>query len=571
MIFYQIKHLENSLRYIEVSIKFENTEESVFLQLPKWRPGRYELGNFAKNIRNFKAESFGKSLKFEKVNSHLWKIDASKNNVEITYQYFATDLNAGSTFSGSELLFINPVNCCMYVADRIEENISIEISTFSDFKIATSLQKVKDNTFSAKDFHELADSPILASKSLLKESFTNHDVVFNLWFYGIDKIEKKFIEDVEKYTQKQIEIFGDFPVKSYDYFFIFTHKRAYHGVEHSAGTAIYLGPSVEVFNERYVDLLGVSSHELFHTWNVKNFRDKIMMPYDYTQENYSKLGYIAEGITTFYGDWTLYRAGVYPENQFLLELTNFYQKYVNNFGRFNYSVAESSFDTWLDGYEAGAPNRKVSIYNEGALITFIIDYLIRKQNNNEKSLDDVLKSLYFDYGKTAQGYDEEIFKNILLKVSSIDFNDFFVKYINGKEDLSPLFMEALDFHGFRLEAKRTADFMGEYLGLKLVDSENKVSIAQIYPDSFAQKLGMNLGDEIIAIQNKKVNNPNLIQNYLKKALETNKAITLHCFSNEILKEFKFPLEQIKPNYFKEYEVVKKTSDNINYLDRVGVQ
>src|SRR6185369_4870034 len=115
-------------------------------------------------------------------------------------------------------------------------------------------------------------------------------------------------------------------------------------------------------------------------------------PYDYTQENYSRLGYVAEGVTTYYGDLFLARSGVFNLDEYFEELNQRINKHLNNYGRFNMSVAQASFDTWLDGYVPGIPHRKTSIYDEGCLIALMTDLLIRRHTKNKKSLDDVMQT-----------------------------------------------------------------------------------------------------------------------------------------------------------------------------------
>jgi predicted metalloprotease with PDZ domain len=177
--------------------------------------------------------------------------------------------------------------------------------------------------------------------------------------------------------------------------------------------------------ELYDELLGVSSHELFHTWNVKNIRPKEMLPYKYNTENYATTGYIYEGITTYYGDLMLYRSGIFSDADYFRTLTQQFQKHLDNHGRFNYSVAASSFDTWLDGYVPGVPNRKVSIYTEGCLLAFIADAQIRKQTLNNSSLDDVMSALYNDFGKNNIGYTANDYQTIIENITGQNWNHFF--------------------------------------------------------------------------------------------------------------------------------------------------
>ena len=220
------------------------------------------------------------------------------------------------------------------------------------------------------------------------------------------------LQDFKLFIEYQIQLFGSFPHKAFLFLFQITPYRSYHGVEHHKSTVILLGPSYDIFKNFYSELLGVSSHELYHVWNVKNIRPQEMAPYDFSRENYTQMGYVTEGVTTYMGDRILYESGVFSLNQYFEELQKLFQRHFHNDGRNHYSVAESSWDSWLDGYVAGAPARKVSIYVEGALISLICDAKIRKSTSYKKSLHDVMKSMYQGSDKLSP-YDKKIYKEKL--------------------------------------------------------------------------------------------------------------------------------------------------------------
>ena len=147
----------------------------------------------------------------------------------------------------------------------------------------------------ASCFNSLAESPFIASNSLQHDVYEVKGIPFHLWFQGsctppFEKLKKDFTA----FTQEQINCFGGFNSKDYHFLFQITPYNSYHGVEHTNSTVILLGSEKNVFEDRYVDLLGISSHELYHTWNIKSIRPAEMLPYDYTQENYSRLGYVVE-------------------------------------------------------------------------------------------------------------------------------------------------------------------------------------------------------------------------------------------------------------------------------------
>ncbi|MBL0096926.1 MAG: hypothetical protein IPP46_10850 [Bacteroidetes bacterium] len=265
-----------------------------------------------------------------------------------------------------------------------------------------------ENVLHAKDVHELLDSPFFAAKALHHRSYSVNDYVFHIWLYGEARPDwNKILHDFEAFTKVQLEMMHAFPVPEFHFLVLLLPFPFYHGVEHTASTVLALGPGYKLMQkEMYTDLLGVASHELFHVWNVKTLRPKDFVVYDYTRENYSRLGWVYEGFTTYYGDLFLARSGYFNTDEFFSEINQRLQRHFDNYGRYNSSVAESSFDTWLDGYVPGAPARKTSIYDEGCLIALLLDLYIRRSSDGKHALDDLFKQLYHDFAPGGKGYRE---------------------------------------------------------------------------------------------------------------------------------------------------------------------
>lgn len=494
---------------IKFTIPHVNVEE-LTVQLPAWRPGRYELGNFAQNIKTFQPkDSSGKKLTFKKVTKDSWKIQTNgAKTVHVEYSYYAHELNAGSTFLDESFLYANPVNCLMYVPQRINEACELELQIPKNYTVATGLKKTGAHKFSAKDFHELADCPFIASSSLQKSTYSVNRILFTVWVQGEAHPDwKVLLADFKKFTEVQHQLFGSFPFGEYHFLFLLLPEKFYHGVEHLNSTVIALGPSYAIMNAKnYEDLLGVSSHELFHAWNIKTIRPIEMMPYDYSRENYSRLGYVAEGVTTYYGDVMLLRSGVFTQEQYAKTFNDNLEKHFNNFGRLNLSVADSSFDTWLDGYKAGVPGRKSSIYTEGALCAFMLDILIRKNTSNKKSLDDVMRVLYDEFGKKHRGYSESDYKAAAEKIAGVSFDEFFEHYINGTAPYITELTSALEYIGYELKMLKKTSLVESSLGFKTQAAGEKTTIAAIFPNSPADKAGLSVQDEIIAVNGMRVEN-----------------------------------------------------------------
>ena len=563
---YKVYHQQPNTHYINIEYTIDKVNSNeLLIQLPAWRPGRYELGNFAKNVQKWEAsDEKGNILKSEKIKKDLWKVDTKGvKTVVVKYNYYAAELNAGSSYLDESQLYVNPINCFLYVPDRINEVCEIELIIPKNFKVATGLTLKGKNKFSAKDFHELADSPFIASDDLKHHSFTEQNVTFNVWFNGECKPDFKKIEtDFRKFCKAKIHVFGSFPVRDYHFLMQILPFKAYHGVEHCNSTVITLGPSYNVFNpdELYSELLGVSSHELYHTWNVKQIRPIEMLPYDYTKENYSELGYLCEGVTTYMGDKMLFVSDVFNWNQYAKTFNELLLRHYHNMAIDNYSVVQSSIDTWLDGYVKGVPGKKTSIYTEGALVAFMTDVFILKSTNNKKSLHDVIKTLYTDFAKKGKGVSDSDYKATVEKIAGKSFGNIYKNFIHDKKDFTPALKESLNYLGCDLKIEPSKYFNEAYLGFKIRYENSKCLIDIIFPNSIAELQGLSVNDEIISINGYKiVNDLEQWSNYF------NKDEQFLIVKKELGLTEPVTLKSGKEIYFKSYALTEPDFTHINLV------
>lgn len=494
--------------YIDFICTIDNPEnKDLTVNLSAWRPGRYELGNFAKNIRKWRVtDGSGNPLKYSKLSKDSWKIySVGARLVQIEYDYFAAELNAGSSYVDQTQLYINPVNCFLFLPERPDESYEVAFEIPSDYKIACSLPK-KDHTLFAKNFDELADSPLIASNSMKHYMFVLDGVEFNLWFQGECKPEMaKLVNDFFIFINEQFVTMQEFPTDEFHFLFQVLPNKFYHGVEHLKSTVIALGPGYNLMQQPlYNDLLGVSSHELFHCWNIKTIRPAEMMPYDFGKENYSRSGYVYEGVTTYYGDLLLYRSGVFSEAEYRKTFNDLLQKHFDNYGRLNMSVADSSFDTWLDGYVPGIPHRKVSIYTEGALLAFISDMMIRRGTGNDFSLDHVMRELHERFGKKQKGYTEQDYKSLLETVSGVDFSKVFEDHVWGVKPFNELLSECMGLVGWKLKSIPSSNGYESKLGFKVMEEGMLYKVLSIAPGSPAERAKLSIGDKIVAVNGMEV-------------------------------------------------------------------
>ncbi len=544
-------------QYIQISALFQTTEKLTILQLPSWRPGRYELGNFAKNVRNFKVfDSNNVPLEAKKIAKDRWVVETEGlSQITVKYGYYGKDLNAGSTFLNNEQLYVNPVNCCVYTEESFESEIELILNVPSYWKFAGSL-KERNGVYVAPNFDALFDSPFICSGQLQHRTYESGGTLFHVWFNGEVKPDwDRLINDFKRFTDSQIGKFLEFPVAEYHFLNQILPYRAYHGVEHKKSTVITLGPSYEVFGDMYKELLGVSSHELYHTWNVKTIRPIEMHPYDFSKENYSRLGYICEGVTTYMGDLFLLKSGVFNDDQYFFEFNRQLQKHFDNHGRFSYSVADSSFDTWLDGYEAGAPGRKVSIYTEGCLLAFVTDVRILRATGNKAGLDDVMKRLYFDFALQGKGVSELDYKTAIEEISGESFDVFFDDYINGTRPYESILTDSLDYLGLELAHVPSPRYSEGRLGFKTLIAPDGISVVQMYPGGPAETAGLMLEDKIVAVNGFMCNGE--LDKWLSYFDDDTKTVLVERKGQ--LLEFTFP--EVNRNFYNLYSVKRTESPN----------
>ncbi|GAA4426700.1 PDZ domain-containing protein [Pontibacter saemangeumensis] len=552
MMQYHLSYQNPLTHYVDIKITVtDNQLQEVYLQLPAWRPGRYELQHFAQKLRNIAASANGKSITIRKATKDRWLVEAGgAETVYISYSFFARQMDAGGSWLDEEQLYLNPINCLMAVEGREQEPCQLQLSIPAHWQIACGLPEKEKHVLEAGSFDALVDSPFIASGSLKKHTFEVNGIPFYIWLQGDCRPDWERIQrDFTAFTREQLEVFGDFPVPEYHYLNEILPYRYYHGVEHSHSTVITLGPGELLMQPSlYKELLGVSSHELFHTWNVKKIRPKEMLPYNFAQENYFRTGYVAEGVTTYYGDYMLARARVFTAAQYFEELNTTLQRYFADDGRHHLSVADSSFDLWLDGYKPGVPDRKVSIYIKGALTALLLDLQLRKATGNAASLDTVMRRMWEDFGKKEKGYTEQDYAQLVEEVAGQSFQSYFDNFIDGTAPLEPALDEALRYVGCTLHEHQNPLLYEGIYGFK-VSSEGSTKVTAIAPGSPSSQV-LSIEDELIALNGRKLENN--LQQLLSLQPET---AVLTLFREKQLRTV--PLQSGGTGYYSKFTVEKR--------------
>jgi len=511
MIYYRVSYENPLTYYLQIELTLDvaaGASAPLELQLPAWRPGRYELQNFAQKLQQVVVEdaATGQPLPTRKRTKDRWEVaDAAGHTVRVRYRFYAHQMDAGGSWLDETQLYLNPVQALMYAEGRQLEECELTLALPEGWQVACGLQQTTPNVLYAKDFDHLADSPLIASPTLTHQQYEAGGLPFHVWVQGEALMNwPKLLADFQAFTEEQLTLFGGFPVADYHFLNQFLSYKHYHGVEHGNSTVITLGPAELIMSEGlYKELLGVSCHELFHTWNIKSIRPAEMQPYDYSRENYFRTCFIAEGITTYYGEYLLARSHVRTPEQYFEELNAVLRKHYDDAGGDNLSLADASMDLWLDGYKPGVPDRKVSVYHKGALAALILDLTLRQLSGHARSLDDVMRRLYEEFGKTGVGYTEADYIRLVNEVAGRDMHAYFDKFIYGTAPLAEPLARVLHTVGCQLLVGENASASESIFGFRTGGKNERTEVTAIWPNSPAAA-ALTVDDEIVAVNGRRV-------------------------------------------------------------------
>ncbi len=428
--------------FFDIELKINNLNRACQLQLPAWRPGRYELQNYAKNIPKIEAfDEKNRKLQIEKLSKDLWQVLSNKGEITVKYSYYANKKDAGNSFVDHSTFYLNFVNCIPYLVGKMQEPLEVFLLIPNKYKIASGLIFNKISVYwhcKLNNIYELYDSPTIASEALITQNYRVANIDFFIHFVGnYSPNWPRIIADFKAFSEFQIFKMGDFPRNNFHFINWILPSPYYHGVEHGNSTMLVLGPDTEGDN-LMPDLLGVASHELFHSWNICKIRPVELLPYDFTKENYFNTGFIVEGVTTYLGDLILLHSNVISFEEYLKELNAILMRHFLKDGKARQSLTEASVDLWVDGYTEGIPNKKVSIYNKGAIVALILDLKIRNKFSHTKSIYYVMKQMWELFGKTNIGYQLLDYKLIAENIFEENLDNYFETCIFGNTDLLPI-------------------------------------------------------------------------------------------------------------------------------------
>jgi predicted metalloprotease with PDZ domain len=493
-----------------------NVPDETNLIMPVWTPGSYLIREFERNVQDFSADVAGRPLEWTKTNKNTWNVKTNgARQWRVFYRAYANEFSVRTNELNSDHAFWNNAALLMYPEGAIGKPSTLRVVPANGWKIATGLPPVEGspNTFRAENFDILYDSPFEVSD--FKEiKFELRGVPHRIVIDGEGNYDpERMKRDVQKIVEAEVGLFNAIPY--HDYTFIL-HLRANGGgggIEHLNSTSLGFQRNRFANTLGWHSFHGLVAHEFFHLWNVKRIRPDALGPFDYTKENYTRSLWVAEGITSYYGDLMVRRAGLASETEYLDGLARDIQDYQNTPGRLQMSAEEASFNTWIKEYrpDENSVNSQISYYDKGELLGLILDLEIRRRSHNAKSLDDVMRYLYHDFYEQNRNYSPADFQKACELMAGSSLDDFFAKHVRGREELS--YNAFLSAAGLQLEQGgkpfgATGDGPAKlkgYLGADVEDSGDFVNVRDVRAGSPAYEQGLYAKDKIVALDGARVN------------------------------------------------------------------
>jgi len=490
------------------------------LVMPVWTPGSYLIREFERHVQDFAADVDGRPLEWTKVDKNTWRVKTNgARQWRATYRVYANELSVRTSELNSDHAFWNNATLLMYPAGHLKAPSTLHVVPAKDWKIATGLPEVKGkpNSFHAENFDVLYDSPVEVS-NFKQLDFQVRGVAHRIVIDGEGNYNpERLRRDVQKIVETETAMFGGIPYHDYT-FILHLRSNTGGGLEHLNSTALGFRRFGFATEEGYRRFHALVAHEFFHLWNVKRIRPDALGPFDYTKENYTRLLWVAEGITEYYGQLMVRRAGLISDQLYLDHLARQIQDFQETPGRLVMSAEEASFDAWIKYYrpDENSVNSQISYYDKGELLGLLLDMIIRERTNGAKSLDDVMRYLFTEFFQQGRNYTPADFQKACELAAGASLEEFFSRYVRGRDDLKLVYNQMLAGAGLRLEQDGIGLGLGleddrqvrlkAFLGADLEDKSDGgfVVIKSVRAGSPAYEQGLNSKDKIIALDSARV-------------------------------------------------------------------
>jgi predicted metalloprotease with PDZ domain len=509
---------------LDVEARFRELpgDDTVDLEMAAWTPGSYLVREYARHVQELSVtDGSGRPLGVTKAAKATWRVSArGATELVARYRVYGWELSVRTNHVDATHAFVNGAPTFLWIASRGAEPAIVEVDAPQGWTFVSALPAEGANRFVAANLDELIDSPMLGlaagAGSVRETTAADKPLVFAVLGApdagGVATLDQ-LVADSKAIAEHYASIFGGVPYRRY-VFLLMLFAEAYGGLEHRHSASLLSTPFAFATRKKYEELLELVSHEYFHLWNVKRIRPRQLGPFAYDRENYTRALWVAEGLTSYYDRHTLRRARLQTGKRYLERLCEEWARYLAIPGRFRQSVEESSFDAWIKLYrpDENSVNSTVSYYLKGGLVCLALDLEIRRRTEGRRSLDDVLRLLWSEYGARDRGFDDVGVQRDFERAVELDLGETFERCVRGRED--PDLGRALAGVGLELRAKveRNGDEErppAAWLGVNTKTEAGRFVVAQALAGGPAEQAGLYAGDELVALDGFRVDERSL--------------------------------------------------------------
>ncbi|MFP2908029.1 M61 family metallopeptidase [Pyxidicoccus sp. 3LFB2] len=506
---------------LEVEATFPEGPVELDAVLPVWTPGSYLVREFARHVQDMSASrADGAPLPVRRVDKRTWRVKADGHAVTLRYRVYANELTVRTSHLDGTHAYFN--GACVFLYTEATRGLEhhVHVDAPQGWRAFCALGQ-REEAFVAPDYDALVDSPFEVGPHTpltFTAAGVPHEVV--VWGDSVQDTER-LCSDLQRICEAQARMYGGLPVPRY-LFLLYLTDKGRGGLEHQASTALLFPRAGLASSRGWEDLLTLAAHEYFHLWNIKRVKPRALVPFDYSQENYTSLLWAFEGSTAYYDNLFVRRAGLMSAQRYVTRLGETLTTLHATPGRKVQTLAEASLASWVKHYrpDEHSPNSAISYYLKGEVVSALLDLEIRRATGDAKSLDDVMRLLWERHGD-GSGVPEDGVEAAANEVAGTNLTPFFDRALRTTEDLDYSVFSHVGLEPSFRQRESTGDKGGTpppkgkagearsrgWLGLT---TKGSATVATVLDGSPAQEAGLYVEDDLVALDGWKVDGNGLL-------------------------------------------------------------